>query len=150
MISWVPPPATALVLECPPSGEATTEETADQAALRSTMPIRMGRTARVGSGPIVLRLLRARLFRRPTLRVPGQVHGERHASEAGGRHPREQERASERFRALRSDLERGRAFGDVPGHIDGSRSEEHTSELQSPCNLVCRLLLEQKKESYPS
>src|SRR5256885_11754234 len=26
-----------------------------------------------------------------------------------------------------------------------SRSEEHTSELQSPCNLVCRLLLEKKK-----
>src|SRR5256885_11771496 len=28
---------------------------------------------------------------------------------------------------------------------DGQRSEEHTSELQSPCNLVCRLLLEKKK-----
>src|SRR5256885_8240734 len=28
----------------------------------------------------------------------------------------------------------------------GGRSEEHTSELQSPCNLVCRLLLEKKKE----
>src|SRR2546426_3312882 len=27
-----------------------------------------------------------------------------------------------------------------------SRSEEHTSELQSPCNLVCRLLLEKKKK----
>src|SRR5256885_12203498 len=27
----------------------------------------------------------------------------------------------------------------------GERSEEHTSELQSPCNLVCRLLLEKKK-----
>src|SRR5205807_3722672 len=27
----------------------------------------------------------------------------------------------------------------------GDRSEEHTSELQSPCNLVCRLLLEKKK-----
>src|SRR5256885_3718399 len=27
-----------------------------------------------------------------------------------------------------------------------SRSEEHTSELQSPCNLVCRLLLEKKKD----
>src|SRR5688500_19124048 len=27
---------------------------------------------------------------------------------------------------------------------DGCRSEEHTSELQSPCNLVCRLLLEKK------
>src|SRR5256885_5085587 len=31
-----------------------------------------------------------------------------------------------------------------PG-IQGGRSEEHTSELQSPCNLVCRLLLEKKK-----
>src|SRR5256885_12922200 len=30
----------------------------------------------------------------------------------------------------------------------GSRSEEHTSELQSPCNLVCRLLLEKKNNSY--
>src|SRR5256885_8701024 len=30
--------------------------------------------------------------------------------------------------------------------VSGSvRSEEHTSELQSPCNLVCRLLLEKKK-----
>src|SRR2546426_5634740 len=29
--------------------------------------------------------------------------------------------------------------------IKTSRSEEHTSELQSPCNLVCRLLLEKKK-----
>src|SRR5256885_13012151 len=27
------------------------------------------------------------------------------------------------------------------------RSEEHTSELQSPCNLVCRLLLEKKKQN---
>src|SRR2546426_2117450 len=29
----------------------------------------------------------------------------------------------------------------------GVRSEEHTSELQSPCNLVCRLLLEKKKDN---
>src|SRR5256885_10372596 len=29
---------------------------------------------------------------------------------------------------------------------DSARSEEHTSELQSPCNLVCRLLLEKKKK----
>src|SRR5256885_17246626 len=28
------------------------------------------------------------------------------------------------------------------------RSEEHTSELQSPCNLVCRLLLEKKKRKW--
>src|ERR1039457_6944532 len=35
-----------------------------------------------------------------------------------------------------------------PAQLD-HRSEEHTSELQSPCNLVCRLLLE-KKNSYTS
>src|SRR5256885_5429254 len=28
-------------------------------------------------------------------------------------------------------------------------SEEHTAELQSPCNLVCRLLLEKKKKKHP-
>src|SRR2546426_4775999 len=38
-----------------------------------------------------------------------------------------------------------------PGHLahelgEHGRSEEHTSELQSPCNLVCRLLLEKKKK----
>src|SRR5256885_8152108 len=31
--------------------------------------------------------------------------------------------------------------------VGSGRSEEHTSELQSPCNLVCRLLLEKKKTS---
>src|SRR5688500_19994608 len=30
------------------------------------------------------------------------------------------------------------------GSLPNRRSEEHTSELQSPCNLVCRLLLEKK------
>src|SRR2546426_4963974 len=33
----------------------------------------------------------------------------------------------------------------LPGRAWFRRSEEHTSELQSPCNLVCRLLLEKKK-----
>src|SRR5256885_11986154 len=33
---------------------------------------------------------------------------------------------------------------DRPNRLVIDRSEEHTSELQSPCNLVCRLLLEQK------
>src|SRR5256885_13123037 len=32
--------------------------------------------------------------------------------------------------------------------FDELRSEEHTSELQSPCNLVCRLLLEKKKKTH--
>src|SRR5256885_9759346 len=34
---------------------------------------------------------------------------------------------------------------DVDAAVRALRSEEHTSELQSPCNLVCRLLLEHKK-----
>src|SRR5256885_9240074 len=34
--------------------------------------------------------------------------------------------------------------------VDRERSEEHTSELQSPCNLVCRLLLEKKKNGLSS
>src|SRR2546426_4806076 len=33
-----------------------------------------------------------------------------------------------------------------PRNAASDRSEEHTSELQSPCNLVCRLLLEKKKK----
>src|SRR6266446_10581190 len=39
----------------------------------------------------------------------------------------------------------------APGWLSSSsRSEEHTSELQSPCNLVCRLLLEKKKKKIRS
>src|SRR2546426_8836397 len=37
-----------------------------------------------------------------------------------------------------------------PSERGGGRSEEHTSELQSPCNLVCRLLLEKKKNTAHS
>src|SRR2546426_1300805 len=39
----------------------------------------------------------------------------------------------------------GRVVGQIGIH---TRSEEHTSELQSPCNLVCRLLLEKKNKKY--
>src|SRR5256885_10831313 len=48
--------------------------------------------------------------------------------------------ASTRF-ALRNGLRRKN---------DSHRSEEHTSELQSPCNLLCRLLLEKKKSNVPA
>src|SRR2546430_13606036 len=37
--------------------------------------------------------------------------------------------------------------GPVPGELEVPRSEEHTSELQSQSNLVCRLLLEKKKKT---
>src|SRR5256885_11969957 len=52
--------------------------------------------------------------------------------------------------ATRSILQQLRSHhGDAcPGHQGfQNRSEEHTSELQSPCNLVCRLLLEKIKYS---
>src|SRR5256885_7724536 len=38
----------------------------------------------------------------------------------------------------------GREQHEQPDDQEDARSEEHTSELQSPCNLVCRLLLEKK------
>src|SRR5256885_12603773 len=41
--------------------------------------------------------------------------------------------------------DRQRLFGLLGHEPELARSEEHTSELQSPCNLVCRLLLEKKK-----
>src|SRR5256885_2985921 len=53
-------------------------------------------------------------------------------------------------RALRAGPGEGRrsgtcvARGTTCARYSCSRSEEHTSELQSPCNLVCRLLLEKK------
>src|SRR5256885_2655385 len=60
------------------------------------------------------------------------------------------------FRSLSTSF--GRALGNakltitLPERCSSSmgfatRSEEHTSELQSPCNLVCRLLLEKKKKT---
>src|ERR1039457_7581406 len=38
-----------------------------------------------------------------------------------------------------------RSYFSTRAHSNAYRSEEHTSELQSPCNLVCRLLLENKQ-----
>src|SRR5260370_4258966 len=37
----------------------------------------------------------------------------------------------------------------IDAGVDGGRSEEHTSELQSHLNLVCRLLLEKKNTCFP-
>src|SRR5688500_19964197 len=57
-------------------------------------------------------------------------------------------RAKERGLASRNLLLLERGL--TNGHVEAGcqlRSEEHTSELQSPCNLVCRLLLEKKKEN---
>src|SRR5688500_19073357 len=45
-----------------------------------------------------------------------------------------------------AQLHRGLLVAVPRGHLHVGRSEEHTSELQSPCKLVCRLLLEKKKK----
>src|SRR6202030_4697094 len=53
------------------------------------------------------------------------------------------------FRSARAER-RARSFflHVAPGRVGAEdRSEEHTSELQSPCNLVCRLLLETKNKT---
>src|SRR2546426_3749987 len=67
----------------------------------------------------------------------------RHSQDAGSHEGSEKCRADpvvdERHRADVRD-------GDRPERA--RRSEEHTSELQSPCNLVCRLLLEKKKKQH--
>src|SRR2546426_8780637 len=50
-------------------------------------------------------------------------------------------------RRLRAGAGPGTIYGLLLAHGRSCiRSEEHTSELQSPCNLVCRLLLEKKKK----
>src|SRR5256885_2956493 len=47
------------------------------------------------------------------------------------------------------DAARARLLGEeARAQFVDPRSEEHTSELQSPCNLVCRLLLEKKKYTH--
>src|SRR3989454_2649208 len=56
--------------------------------------------------------------------------------------------APQRFRATITLPDQRLAMYELAGdafYMD-ARSEEHTSELQSPCNLVCRLLLEKKKK----
>src|SRR5256885_6760862 len=45
------------------------------------------------------------------------------------------------------DIERRISHMEIERQALNRRSEEHTSELQSPCNLVCRLLLEKKKNT---
>src|SRR5256885_13149074 len=58
------------------------------------------------------------------------------------------ERATAQGRGAHVGIGGGDAVVQRQAVIDQQRSEEHTSELQSPCNLVCRLLLEKKKNHY--
>src|SRR5256885_12438070 len=56
--------------------------------------------------------------------------------------------ASGQQTAVSTSRECQRPGGRRGRHSRDVRSEEHTSELQSPCNLVCRLLLEKKKKKH--
>src|SRR5256885_12288606 len=69
--------------------------------------------------------------------------GERaHRRHPQGVHQRPQSlRLAEQALVVHETQDRRHGFG---------RSEEHTSELQSPCNLVCRLLLEKKNTTAPN
>src|SRR5256885_5315422 len=67
--------------------------------------------------------------------------------------PDEARQISEDLKSIAAITEDRAAFLDARGDAKDAaflrtRSEEHTSELQSPCNLVCRLLLEKKKDNY--
>src|SRR5260370_8980421 len=65
---------------------------------------------------------------------------------AGGEdHPPLPEPVQVRALKTRQELQRRGEVQVLPG-LEGARSEEHTSELQSHLNLVCRLLLEKKKK----
>src|SRR5256886_12860615 len=90
---------------------------------------------------------RSTLFPYTTL-FRSRHRGERHRL-VGGRRADPLAAASEVARARgrgADDARRGGAARFIAAHR-GARSEEHTSELQSQSNLVCRLLLEKKKES---
>src|SRR2546426_3564421 len=91
---------------------------------------------------------------------PGRAMGEGALVLHGRRDQRNQERHLGRRQILRLPAEVGAGGGpkaeetraplndvqvDLEDAVLAERSEEHTSELQSPCNLVCRLLLEKKK-----
>src|SRR5690606_41438152 len=53
---------------------------------------------------------------------------------------------NDRHRRIETPSRRSAVGGTAPAGLDRDRSEEHTSELQSRENIVCRLLLEKKKK----
>src|SRR5256885_5616940 len=82
------------------------------------------------------------LFRSPiVLRKAGQVRGDQLLDVLRDHVDFEVDQVARLSAPQRRQLQCGRDQGDREFVV---RSEEHTSELQSPCNLVCRLLLEKK------
>src|SRR5256885_3216969 len=88
----------------------------------------------VDDEPVARRSVRECCEREPDLKVVGEFGDPSAALEAIRRQPPQL-----LFLDIQMDSMSGLAL---------ARSEEHTSELQSPCNLVCRLLLEKKKRLF--
>src|SRR5260370_11159560 len=84
------------------------------------------------------------LFRSMALRVPPR----RRAVPPALRGPAGRRGAQPGDRGRIGRRRSGEGLADPPGRGLRGRSEEHTSELQSHLNLVCRLLLEKKKQRY--
>src|SRR2546430_9128585 len=79
----------------------------------------------------------------------GEFDEQRHARRRAGATARDDDRILGRHQQFRGLADRTRVAGRRRVDVDfGKRSEEHTSELQSQSNLVCRLLLEKKKIKY--
>src|SRR5688572_31682049 len=98
------------------------------------------------------RPLRSTLFPYTTLfrsRPWWHHHHARHRAEDRGQHRAPEARSADRD-VDRPAQEIGPGLSHTPLHATSGRSEEHTSELQSQSNLVCRLLLEKKKKGTKS
>src|SRR5256885_13013628 len=76
--------------------------------------------------------------------TPGMRFLEKYAVEVGGGVSL-QKGLSDRLIVTESHLALSEGVPNIVRQLRKARSEEHTSELQSPCNIVCRLLLEKKK-----
>src|SRR2546426_8592085 len=85
---------------------------------------------------------RSTLFPYTTLFRSQRCAAAPHGRGYGGGEGRRRGRSRTRRRRASRPARRGRGSR---ARARAARSEEHTSELQSPCNLVCRLLLEKKK-----
>src|SRR5690606_41185763 len=86
----------------------------------------------------------------PTRRSSDLAEGDRAADGAGAGEPGAVQRPADRGGEGTGPAGRRPAQPGADGAADRGRSEEHTSELQSRENLVCRLLLEKKKYSQPT
>src|SRR5256885_12901001 len=90
---------------------------------------------------------RSTLFPYTTLfRSPCRARRLRRAADAGRGRALQPLLRRDRTRPPRREGKGDRLPRSRGGQATALRSEEHTSELQSPCNLVCRLLLEKKKQ----